>query len=118
MKLIIPIIALLIALATPAAGQVTFTSDSTFQSHDTSWVQLDTINVGGKTWYQLSHVSFDRLGDRVITSFAPRTKKKMREYVRECLEQSNEAISRKALDLASERAQKNVLIAIRDALNE
>lgn len=118
MKFILPIIALLIALATPATGQITFTSDSTFNSHDTSWVQLDTINVGGKTWYQLSQVNFDRAGNRVITSFAPRTKKQMREYVREGLEQSNAAISRKVSDLASERAQKNVLIAIRDALNE
>lgn len=113
------IITLLFQLAgVSVQAQITFTSDSTFISTDTSWVQLDTINVSGKTWYQISQVAFDRSGTRVVTSYAPMRKKQMREYAKQGHDRAAQAIQQKAVDMNNEKAQKDVFKAILDALKE
>lgn len=117
MKHIITIIAIM-ALSVSTQAQITFTSDSTFQAKDTSWIQLDTIAVGNATWYQLTQISFDRNGNRVITSYAPQTKRMMREYARTGRDQANQSITAKATDLQAARAQRDVYLAILNALKE
>lgn len=112
----ITLLFLLVGLSVQA--QITFTSDSTFTSTDTSWVQLDTINVSGKTWYQVSQVQFDRSGNRVVTSYAPMPKVRMREYAKQGRDQARQAKKQKQSDIDSLKAQEEVFIAILNALKE
>lgn len=99
-------------------AQITFTSDSTFISTDTSWVQLDTINVSGKTWYQVSQVQVDKSGNRVVTSYAPMPKARMREYAKQGRDQARQAKKQKQSDLDGLKAKEEVFIAILNALKE
>lgn len=115
MKYIITITLALLFLVS-ANGQITFTSDSTYVAHDTSWVQLDTMTVSGTVWYSISNVQIDRSGNQVVTTYQPRTKKQMREFVRDGIEQSNETIKNNVQQVDVARARKQVFVAIRDAL--
>ncbi|MCF8237692.1 MAG: hypothetical protein K9I85_06020 [Saprospiraceae bacterium] len=116
MKYLLTLILAIMMASAPISAQITFTSDSTFMSHDTSWVQLDTMNVSGTVWYTISSIQIDQSGNQVITTYQPRTKKQMREYVREGIEQSNQTIQNNVKEVDAARSRKQVFTAIRDAL--
>lgn len=107
-----------LSAAITSQAQITFTSDSTFVARDSQWIQLDTISVSGKTWYQISNVTCDRSGNRVVTTYQPRTRKQMLEYVREGLEQEKQTIVTRTQDLEAAKARRSVFLAIRDAIQK